>query len=160
MAKHIYDGPEVSLSLQHFLKFSSEFFYFPSPFLKFPFRVSFLLPSPFILFLFRLFFYFSPPFFILPFTFFLLPFRVCLLRFSIFQPVLLSVSIFTSLPSLFTSLQSIHNSFYLPSVFFTTLQRCVIFLLSFSICLLPFSFLKLFLLSFGIFIVSFLFLDV
>ena len=44
-----YDGPEVSLSLQHFFYFSSEFFYFPSsfillPFFKFPFRVSFLLP--------------------------------------------------------------------------------------------------------------------
>ena len=160
----IYDGPYVSLSLQRFfyfpsaiLYFPSAIFYFPSPFFKFPFRVSFFtslhhlsyFSSEFSFTSLHHFLYFPSPFF-------LLPFRVFLLHFSIFKCILLPVSIFTSLPSLFTSLQSIHNSFYLPSVFFTTLQVIVIFLLFFRICLLPFSFFKLFLLSFGIFIVSFL----
>ena len=139
-------------SLQNIFTSLHHLFYFPSPFFKFPFRVSFLLfPSPFILFLFRIFFYFSSPVFFNPLQSFFFFFH-----FSIFKCILLSVSNFTSPPSLFTSLQSVQNSFYLPSVCFTTLQGFVIFLLSFSIFLLPFIFLKLFLPSFGIFIVSLL----
>ena len=104
-----------------------------------------------LFYFFRVFLYFSSPFFALPFTiFFYFPVEFFLLHFSFFKLILLSVSIFTSL-------QCIYNSFYLPSMFFTTLQRFVfLFLPSFSILLLPFSFFKLFLFSFGIFIVSFL----
>ena len=137
-------------SLQNFFTSLHHLFCFPSPFFKFLFRVSFsLFPSPFILFLFRIFFYFSSPVFFNPLQSFFF-------HFSIFKYILLSVSNFTSPPSLFTSLQSVQNSFYLPLVCFTTLQGFAIFLLSFSIFLLPFTFLKLFLPSLGIFIVSLL----
>ena len=119
----IYDGPYVSLSLQRFfyfpsaiLYFPSAIFYFPSPFFKFPFRVSFFtslhhlsyFSSEFSFTSLHHFLYFPSPLF-------LLPFRVFWLHFSIFKRILLSVSIFTSLPS-------IHSSFYLTSVFFTILQ--------------------------------------
>ena len=115
----IYDGPYVSLSLQRFfyfpsaiLYFPSAIFYFPSPFFKFPFRVSFFtslhhlsyFSSEFSFTSLHHFLYFPSPFF-------LLPFRVFLLHFSIFKCILLPVSIFTSLPSLFTSLQSFIVSF-------------------------------------------------
>ena len=121
----------MSISLQHFLYFSSEFFYFPSPFFKFLFRVPFLLPFTIYSTSYQSFLLFLSTIFYTPLQHF-----------------------FTM--SLFTSLQGIHNSFYLTSMFFIILQGFVIFLLSFSIFLLPFSFFKLFLLSFGIFVVSFL----
>ena len=118
-----YDGPQVSLSFQHFLllfrfffTFLQQFFtslhhlfYFPWPFFKFPFRVSFLLPliicftslQSFLLLLFTIFctslynfFYFSSEFFCFTSAFLssfyflsgflLLPFRVFLLPFGVF----------------------------------------------------------------------------
>ena len=92
--------------------------------------------------------YFPSAIFYFPSPFFKFPFRVSfLLPFTIFC---------ASLPSLFTSLQSIQHSFYLPSVFFTTLQVLLFFYFPLAFFLLPFNFFKLFLLSFGIFIVSFL----
>ena len=128
--------PTIALSiffyfLSYFFYFSSTIFHFASlhHFLNFPSEFLFNFPSPFILFLFRVLFYTSSPFFVLPFTIclvFILLFRVFLLHFSIVILILLSLSISTSLPSLFTPLQSMYNSFYLPSVFFTALQRFVI----------------------------------
>ena len=106
-----------------FFYFPSALFYFPSPFFKFPFRVSFLLPFTF-------YFISLQSFLLLLSTisctslhhvFTPLQSSFTSLQFSIFKCILLSVGIFTSLPSLFISLQSIHNSFYLPSVFFNTL---------------------------------------
>ena len=143
-------------SLQNFFTSLHHLFYFPSTFVKFPFRVSFLLCQLFsfsseLSFTSRHHFLYLPSFFYFPSEFFY--FTSAFLSSFYFPP-----AFFTSLPSLFISVQSIHNSFYLPSVFFTTLTFSVLFLFlhSFSIFLLPFSFFKLFLLSFGIFIVSFL----
>ena len=126
---------QLFTSLHHFFNFPSEFFFL------LPFTIYFISLQSFLLLLFTIFCISLHHFYFFPLVF--------LLHFSVCKLILLSVSIFTSLPSLFTSLKSIYNSFYLHSVFFTTIQRLVIFLLLFS-------FLKLFLLSFGIFIVSFL----
>ena len=144
-------------SLQNFFTSLHHLFYFPSPFVKFPFRVSFLLCQLFS-FSSELSFTSLHHFLYLPSPFFYFPSEFFYFTSAFLSSFYFPSAFFTSLPSLFTSLQIIHNSFYLPSVFFTTLTFNVLFLFlhSFSIFLLPFSFFKLFLLSFGIFIVSFL----
>ena len=113
-------------SLQNFFTSLHHLFYFPSPFVKFPFRVSFLLCQLFS-FSSELSFTSLHHFLYLPSPFFYFPSEFFLLHFSIFKLILLSVSIFyfPSEPFYFPSDYSQLFLLTLSVFYYTNLQRFV-----------------------------------